>query len=508
MDLDWQICSRARLARDARFDGKFFIAVITTGIYCRPICRSRTSKESNVRYFATAAAAAEAGFRPCLRCRPECSPGTAAWSGTKSTVSRALRLIEESVVEDGGMESLAQSLGVGSRHLRRLFLRHLGATPSAVAQTRRLHFAKKLIDETALSMTQVAMASGFGSVRRFNAAIHGTYGRTPTEIRKHSRLPEPQREDQYSFRLSYRPPYDWKLLLKYLAARATPGVELVEGNTYCRSISFDQNYGSIQVTFCPESDQILLQVQFVDPRRLYTIVERVAAMFDLKADWAVIANTLSRDGVLRQLVERNPGLRVPGCWDGFELATRAIVGQQISVAGATTIAGRIAKKYGRGIAVGKELTHLFPSPEALADADLTSVGLTKTRAATIRAMARAVYDGEISFDRVSNPQRLLNALLAIRGIGNWTAQYVAMRALREPDAFPSEDIGLVRGMGLANAADLERRSESWRPWRAYAAMYIWSMAAQAPASTHAHRAVMDDSALQQPRDQYSSSVAE
>src|SRR5689334_12587615 len=507
MELDWQICSRARLARDARFDGKFFIAVITTGIYCRPICRSRTSKESNVRYFGSAAAAAEAGFRPCLRCRPECSPGTAAWSGTRSTVARALRLIDESALEDGGVESLAQRLGIGSRHLRRLFLRHLGASPNSVAQTRRLHFAKKLIDETRLSMTEVAMASGFGSVRRFNAAIRDTYGRNPTEIRRLARRPESQSDDQYSFRLSYRPPYNWKFLLRYLSARATPGVELVEGNTYCRSISLDQNYGYIQVTFPPENDEILLQVQFADPRRLYTIVERVSAMFDLKADWAVIAKTLSRDAVLRPVVERDPGLRVPGCWDGFELATRAIVGQQISVTGATTIAGRIAKRYGREIAVGNELTHLFPSPEALADADLTSVGLTKARAATIRAMARAVCDGEISFERVSNPQCLLNAFLAVRGIGNWTAQYVAMRALREPDAFPSDDIGLVRGMGMANAAALERRSESWRPWRAYAAMYIWSMAAQTLSSSHGRRTAIDDSTLQEQRDEYSSPIA-
>src|SRR6266436_7621615 len=228
MNLDLGVCSRARLARDARFDGKFFIGVLTTKIYCRPICRARTSKESNVRYFPTAAAAAEAGFRPCLRCRPECSPGTPAWAGTQNTISRALRLISETGLEDGGVDGLAEQLGMGARHLRRLFLRHLGATPSAVAQTRRLHFAKKLIDETALPMSQLAIASGFGCVRRFNAAIRRVYHRTPTQIRRLVRQKIVQPENQYLFRLRFRSPYDWQGMLAFLAPRATPGVEAVE----------------------------------------------------------------------------------------------------------------------------------------------------------------------------------------------------------------------------------------------------------------------------------------
>src|SRR5580658_8685901 len=236
MNLDWQVCSRARLSRDARFDGKFFIGVHGSGVYCRSICPAPTAKEKNVRYFPTAAAAAEAGFRPCLRCRPECSPGTPAWLGTSNTVSRALRLIGESGLTDGGVEVLAERLGVGSRHLRRLFVRHLGAPPMAVAQTRRLHFAKKLIDETSLPMSEVALASGFGCVRRFNATIRKIYNRTPTQIRRLAR-PSSHPEDQYLFRLRFRPPYDWRGVLAFLAPRATPGVEVVENGTYRRSIS-------------------------------------------------------------------------------------------------------------------------------------------------------------------------------------------------------------------------------------------------------------------------------
>src|SRR5580658_9843001 len=254
MTLDLQLCSRARLARDARFDGKFYIAVLTTRIYCRPICRSRTSQEKNVRYFPTAAAAAEAGFRPCLRCRPECSPGTAAWAGTKNTVSRALRLINESGLEEGGIEALAAHLGLGSRHLRRLFLRHLGASPRAVAQTRRLHFAKKLIDESTLPMTQIAIAAGFGSVRRFNAAVHKVYGRTPTELRARvAKKIAAQPDNQYLFHLDYRPPYAWHAMLATLRALAIPGIEYVAADAYRRTVGVNGVPGHFEVTLNEEA---------------------------------------------------------------------------------------------------------------------------------------------------------------------------------------------------------------------------------------------------------------
>ncbi|HXM44717.1 MAG TPA: AlkA N-terminal domain-containing protein [Bryobacteraceae bacterium] len=484
MDLDWQVCSRARLSRDARFDGKFFIGVLTSRVYCRSICPAPTAKEKNVRYYPTAAAAAEAGFRPCLRCRPECSPGTPAWLGTPSTVSRALRLIAASGLTDGGVEVLAERLGVGSRHLRRLFLQHLGATPSAVAQTRRLDFAKKLIDETTLPMGEVALAAGFGCVRRFNAAIRTVYRRTPTQIRRLSRQTGAPSEHEYFFRLRFRPPYDWNGMLGFLAPRATPGVEAVSA-TYRRTISLNGGHGWLEVSLDAGTDGLAVRVQFGDPRWLYSIVERVRAMFDLNADWAAIAQGLAADRPLAALLQANPGLRVPGCWNGFELAVRAILGQQVTVKGATTLAGRLASTLGQPFAAPGGLTHIFPPPEVLADANLAGLGLTNARSDTIRALARAVCDGRIGFEGVADTEDFMARMCAIPGIGKWTAQYVAMRALGEPDAFPYGDLGLLRALTLENSRDLERRAEAWRPWRAYASMYLWSTGheSQAAAAT-------------------------
>ena len=475
MGLDWQTCSRARLTRDARFDGKFFIAVKTSGVYCRSICPAPTAKEENVRYYPSAAAAAEAGFRPCLRCRPECSPGTPAWLGTPNTVSRALRLISESGLEDGGVEVLASRLGVGSRHLRRLFLQHLGATPSAVAQTRRLHFAKKLIDETSLPMSQVAVASGFGSVRRFNAAISKVYKRPPTQIRKLSRLAIAQKENQYEFRLRFRPPYNWQNMLDFFSLRATPGVEVVTSGIYRRSIFLNGHAGYFEVALDPSEDFLAVRVQFGDPRSLFHIIERIRAMFDLNADWAAIAASLRADPLLSRRLEMQPGVRVPGCWDGFELAVRAILGQQVSVKGASSLAGRIAKTFGPAYAGPDGLTHLFPRADVLAQADVASIGLPKARGETIRKFARAVAEKRISFEGIVDRDVFLARLLEVPGIGAWTAQYVAMRALGEPDAFPSGDLGLLRALNITNVKELEMRAEAWRPWRAYAAMYLWTV---------------------------------
>jgi len=476
MNLDLQVCSRARLSRDARFDGKFFIGVLGSGVYCRSICPAPTAKEKNVRYFASAAAAAEAGFRPCLRCRPECSPGTPAWLGTPNTVSRALRLISESGLEDGGVEALAERLGVGSRHLRRLFLKHLGATPSAVAQTRRLHFAKKLIDETALPMNQLAIAAGFGCVRRFNAAIRKVYHRTPTQIRRLVRQATIQPENHYLFRLRFRPPYNWNGMLTFLAARATPGVEAVESGSYRRSISLNGSHGYFEVSLDEGTDSLVVRLQFGDPCALFFIIERIRAMFDLNADWAAIVRSLRPDPVLGPLVASAPGLRVPGCWNGFELATRAILGQQITVKGATALAGRIVETFGRPFCGTNGLTHVFPAPEVLADANLAGIGMPGARAESIRALARAVSVGQISFEGIVDVDAFLMRLCELPGIGKWTAQYVAMRALGEPDAFPSGDLGLLRALDLGSSRELDRRAEAWRPWRAYAAMYLWRIA--------------------------------
>ena len=476
MNLDRQVCSRARLSRDARFDGKFFIAVLSTGIYCRPICTARASKEENVRYYPSAAAAAGAGFRPCLRCRPECSPGTPAWSGTSSTVSRALRLISEGGLEDGGMEALAERLGVGGRHLRRLFLKHLGATPNAVAQTRRLHFAKKLIDETSLSMTQVAVASGFGSVRRFNAAIRQVYNRTPLQIRSLARRAAVEPENQYLLRLPFRPPYAWKSVLAFLADHAIPGVEFVEQNTYRRSISWNRTHGYFEVSLDASGSSLAARVQFGDSSALYFIVERIRAMFDVSADWSVIVQSLKSDPALADIAEAEPGLRVPGCWNGFELATAAILGQHVSLECAAALAGRLVQALGTPIPPMSGVAYLFPSPETLATADLASIGLPPSQAATIRALARAVCDGRISFDQIVETDAFLGRLREIPGIGRWTAQYVAMRALGEPDAFPNGEPGMVRGLPEKTAGEIERRAEAWRPWRAYGVMYLWKLA--------------------------------
>jgi len=469
------------VARDVRFDGKFFVGAHSTRIYCRPSCPVPTIPDKNVRYFPTAAAAAEAGFRPCLRCRPECSPGTPAWLGTSRTVSRALRLIAESGLEDGGVEGLAERLGVGSRHLRRLFVKHLGATPSAVAQTRRLHFAKKLIDETALPMNQVAIASGFGCVRRFNATIHKTYHRTPTHIRRLARQTVVQPENQYLFRLRFRSPYDWKGMLAFLAPRATPGVETVENGVYRRSISLHGIDGYFEVSLDGENSGLAARVQFGDPRSLFFITERIRAMFDLNADWEAIVRGLRTDPVLVGPVEARRGLRVPGCWNGFELTTRAILGQQVTVKGATALAGRLVSNFGRRFSAANGLTHLFPLPEVLGDAKLTSIGLPAARAETVRTLARAVSDGQISFEGIVDSEAFLARLCEIPGIGKWTAQYVAMRALGEPDAFPSGDLGLLRALKLRSSRELEQRAEAWRPWRAYAAMYLWSIAGKSKA---------------------------
>jgi len=478
MKIDWEAFKRARRARDERFDGKFFVGCTSTKIYCRPSCNVPMIQDKNVRYFPNAAAAEEAGYRPCLRCRPECAPGSPAWLGTSSTISRALRLIAESGLEDGGVESLAGRLGIGSRHLRRLFLRHVGATPSAVAQTRRLHFAKKLIDETKLPMNQVAVAAGFGCVRRFNAAIQKTFHRTPTHIRGLVRQTGVTRENQYHFRLNFRPPYDWQAMLAFIAPRATPGIELVEGGSYHRSISLGGSDGWFEVKFDQQNSCLEARIQFADPCSLFFIVERIRGMFDLNADSTEIARTLSSDPMLAKLVKAAPGLRIPGCWDALELSVRAILGQQISVKGATTYAGRLVAMFGRPIAGPAEITHVFPTADVLARADLQKIGITRSRAETIRDLARAVREGSISFNGVLDAESFLTRLRQIRGIGEWTAQYIAMRALGEPNAFPAGDLGLLRASGATNSRALQERAEMWSPWRAYAAMYLWKNLAQ------------------------------
>jgi AraC family transcriptional regulator of adaptative response / DNA-3-methyladenine glycosylase II len=474
------VYERARLSRDARFDGLFYVGVRTTGIYCRPVCPANPPKTRNVRFFPTAAAASEAGFRPCLRCRPECAPGTPAWVGTSTTVKRGLRLISEGALDEGDIESLADRLGVTSRHLRRLFNKHVGASPLAVAHTQRLHFAKPLIDQSALSMREISTAAGFGSVRRFNDTFRKTYGRTPRELRRGGDVPVST--GALSVQLPYRKPYGWKQILGFFAGRATPGVELVTNGRYLRTVRTDSCCGIIEVR---DADGFVeLTVHGIRTDALFAAVQKTRGLFDLDAPIDDIASVLKRDAALRARLKRNRGIRVPGAWSGFELTIRAVLGQQVSVKAATTFAGRVAERYGEPINVPVDgITNvpdkLFPEPRTLVRARLESLGVIGSRAQTIRNVARAVVNGDLCFDATQSTEEFRKALTSIKGIGDWTAAYVAMRVLKDPDALPASDLGLLRafdrlGRKRLSPAELSARAEAWRPWRAYAALLIWS----------------------------------
>ncbi len=477
MLLDPKVCESARQTRDARFDGHFFIGVITTGVYCRPVCPVRIPKAKNVQFYPSAAAASEAGFRPCLRCRPESSPGTSAWNGTSVTVSRALKLIATGALDEGSVDELSETLGIGPRHLLRLFHKHLGASPLAVAQTQRLHFAKKLIDETELPMTQVGFAAGFNSIRRFNDAFLKTYGKTPSKLRKTKT--QGQAGNTIHFQLQFRPPFDWKSLLDFLGSRAIPGIEVVEETSYRRTISLDGKKGEFELNFFDDKNVIKLQIHFPDSKALFKIVERVRRIVDLRANCMEISNHLGQDPFLAPMMAASPGLRVPGAWDGFEIAVRAILGQQITVKAATTLAGRLAKAYGEKWE-GTDCDHLtvlFPTAESLSQANFAEIGLTKARSQTIRDMATAVCQGKLTFDGSVDFKTFTEQITEIRGIGDWTAQYIGLRALGEPDAFPAADLGLLKAASPENtrisSKDLLEKANPWRPWRAYATMYLW-----------------------------------
>jgi AraC family transcriptional regulator of adaptative response / DNA-3-methyladenine glycosylase II len=479
MNLDGDLCYQALRSKDARFDGRFFTAVLTTGVYCRPVCPARLPKRQNVRFFACAAAAEEAGFRPCRRCRPETSPGTPAWLGTSATVSRALRLISEGVLDEGSVDDLAARLGIGARHLRRLFLQHLGATPVRVAETRRAHFARKLLDETRLPISEIAFCAGFLSIRRFNEAMKSTFGQSPTELRARTAGTAGHVSgDALSLRLPFRLPFDWEGLIGFLSLRATPRVEAVDGNEYLRSAALDGVRGVIGVRRLPGKSYLQVRLDFPPSRGLILAVERIRRMFDLGADPLEVDRHLSRDPVLARRVRRRPGIRVPGAWDPFELAVRAILGQQITVAGATRLAGRLVEAFGSPLPSScSSITHVFPGPEDLADAPIENCGITRGRASSIRALARAVREGRVVLDLANRENEATARLASIPGIGDWTAQYVAMRALGEPDAFPAGDLGIRRALSdgprPASPRAVLQRAEAWRPWRAYAAMHLW-----------------------------------
>jgi len=493
MDLDPAACYRAISTRDARFDGRLFVGVRTTGIYCRPICPARTPKLENVSFYPSAAAAQEAGLRPCLRCRPETSPELAFWRGTSNTVSRALALIEAGGLDEADVEGLANRLGVGARQLRRLFRQHLGASPIAVAQTRRVLLAKQLIHETSLSMAEVALASGFNSVRRFNETFLQMFGRSPATLR-HARDRGKRETGELSVRLAYRPPYDWDAMLSFLGARAIPGVESVSGSTYRRTIAIGGHSGVVSVAPA-DRNRINVSVRCPNIAALPQIIARVRRVFDLAADPDAIGAHLSLDPILAPLVSARPGLRVPGAWDGFELAVRAIFGQQITVPAATRLLGRLVEAHGMVLSAaagdGEGLSHLFPTPVRLAVADLAVLGMPKARAMSVTSLARALAADPTIFGRGASLEDAIAKLRALPGIGEWTAQYIAMRELREPDAFPAADVGLLRAMTGADGrrpspTELLSRAERWRPWRAYAALHLWAAGATQTSSGKVH----------------------
>src|SRR5580692_6929364 len=386
LDLNHDACYRAIAVRDARFDGRLFTGVKTTGVYCRPICPARTPRPENAVFFPTAAAAHEAGFRPCLRCRPETAPDLGAWRGASNTVSRALALVEMGALDEASVDALASRVGMGERQLRRLFQQHLGASPIAVAQSRRVLLAKQLIHETRLPMTEIAMAAGFSSLRRFNDTFQGLFRRPPTALRRSGGLDvSAGPRGEITLKLRYRPPYDWPAMLGFLRARAIVGVEAVEGDTYRRTIGLDGHQGT--VTIRPAGgDALNATVRFPKLSALPQIIARLRRVFDLAADPDAITAHLAKDPALAPLVKARPGLRVPGAWDGFELAIRAVLGQQITVSAAVRLAGRLVAAHGERLAEPDgDLTHVFPLPEALTAADLTSLGMPRSRAATLSA---------------------------------------------------------------------------------------------------------------------------
>jgi AraC family transcriptional regulator of adaptative response / DNA-3-methyladenine glycosylase II len=486
MDLDHDACYRAVSVRDARFDGRFFTGVKTTGIYCRSVCPAPTPRSENVTFFPSAAAAQEAGFRPCLRCRPETAPDLGAWLGTSNSVSRALSLIEMGALDEASVDTLAGRVGIGERQLRRLFDQHLGASPIAVAQTRRVLLGKQLVHETRLPMTEIAMAAGFGSLRRFNETFRALFGRPPTALRRGAGPEVPVGgRGEVSLLLRYRPPYHWPAMLDFLAARAIAGVETVVGGVYRRTIGLDGLQGTVTVQ--PAAGNALrATVRFPKLSTLPKIIARIRRVFDLAADPDSIAIQLAKDQALAPLVAARPGLRVPGAWDGFELAVRAVLGQQITVAAAIRLAGKLVARYGEPLAsldAETNLTHVFPDAAVLARADLSTLatlGLPRSRAAALSTVAAAVVADPEIFAAGRSLEEAIAQLRSLPGVGEWTAQYIAMRQLREPDAFPAADIGLLRAMASSaglrpSASELLARAERWRPWRAYAAQHLWAV---------------------------------
>ncbi len=473
----------ALVSRDRRFDGHFFVGVKTTGVYCRPICPARTPKPKNCNFYRAAAEAEQAGFRPCKRCRPETAPASPAWLGTAATTRRALRLIAEGALNEGSVAALANRLGVGERHLRRLFDCHIGASPQQVAATQRLHLALQLLVQTALPMPEIAAGAGYASLRRFNATFKQAYGAPPTDIRRRaiSRAyadgPAP-----ITLMLGYRTPYDWDAVLAFLAARAIPGVEQCAGNSYTRTIEFEGQQGTLRIRNEATKSALIADLWIGEVVNLLPIVQRLRSMFDVDADPDAVRQVLGADRHLAPLVTQAPGLRLPGCWDPFELVIRAIVGQQITVTAARTIVSRLVERYGRPLSTDMSTPfdgkpHLFPDSHTLATADIHKIGMPGRRVETLRSLSQAVAAGTVDLGSDADGETLHRQLVATAGIGKWTAGYVQLRALKDPDAFPPGDIALLRAaqsLGIAQTqTELQQAAEAWRPWRAYAVAHLW-----------------------------------
>ncbi len=483
-----EICERARLAKDVRFDGLFFTAVRSTGIYCRPVCPAPVPKRSNVSYFANAAAATAAGYRPCLRCRPELSPQARRADGD-TTINRALEIIYDGYLQQKPVQTLAAQLNISTRQLQRIFVSHIGATPHAVHSTQRLLLAKQLLSESALPITDVALAAGFNSLRRFNAAFLQHCGIPPSQIRRlHAQVTNYSSDKQNSstdiqLRLTYRPPLDFSCALQFLAKRAIPGIEQVNNDAYRRIFPIGDRITQAEVRASDQRSELILSLHNCEPRTIPDIVRRVRRMFDLDADLQAVYAVLDRDRRLKKAIAQRPGLRMICGWDGFETAVRAVLGQQVSVAGATTLTRRLVENCGELIQIDDATSdksaslRLFPSAKRLRDAPLENIGLPRTRVATLRGLAAAVVDGDVTFDAGQRLEDFIRRCTALPGIGLWTANYIAMRALAMPDAYPASDLILRQRLGSPDTPVSERvseqQSQAWRPWRGYAVFHLW-----------------------------------
>ena len=474
MPLDSDACYRALAAHDPRFDGRFFVGVASTRIYCRPVCTVRLPRRENCRFFASAAAAEVSGYRPCLRCRPELAPGNASVDSGARLAQGAIDLIENGVLDDGGIEHLATRVGVTSRHLRRIFETEFGVSPIEYAQTQRLLLAKRLLTDTELPVADIAGASGFASVRRFNALFKARYRMAPGRLRK--ARAEGTLPPALTFELAYRPPYDWESMLSFLESRAIDGVERVDGDSYARTLAIDhrgtRHVGHVEVRRVARRPALRVAMSPSLARAVPAVLSRVKHAFDLSCDPGVVAAALG------PLAEARPGLRVPGTFDGFELAVRAVVGQQISVRAARTILGRIARAFGDSLAEDEGLggSRLFPAAARISQLppeDLVALGLTNARARTVIGLAHAVASGGIRLEPESDVEGTIASLIALPGIGAWTANYIAMRALRWPDAFLPSDLVVLKALSATSPARALRSSEGWRPWRAYAVIHLW-----------------------------------